>query len=304
MSLCFHSPAPSDRQFTFTAAANSGAKENDAAFASIFLLREKYGIEICAYEQFLLRRYHSGLRAGCYGFPIGSGNLKDAVQKLHEDAMERQIPFRFALLTKQQTDLLEADFPHQFRYSAAENYTEYLYLREHLAELRGSRYHGKRNHIAQFWRAYPDAYIQPLIAENAEFAVKIAEQWLLAREDPQEASLQYELNCIREAAANWDALQLSGLLLYAETEKPPIGMEIVSQISPHVWDIHFEKVIPGYPHAWPVVANETAKCLTDAEYLNREEDLGESGMRSSKRSYRPDLLNEKFFAEWCGEEKL
>ena len=116
--------------------------------------------------------------------------------------------------------------------------------------------------------------------------------------------MQYELNCIREAAANWDALQLSGLLLYAETEKPPIGMEIVSQISPHVWDIHFEKVIPGYPHAWPVVANEMAKCLTDAEYLNREEDLGESGMRSSKLSYRPDLLNEKFFAEWCGEEKL
>ena len=79
-------------------------------------------------------------------------------------------------------------------------------------------------------------------------------------------------------------------------------MTVVSEISAGIFDIHFEKVVPAHPHAWPVVVNEMAKCLAGAIYLNREEDLGESGMRSSKQSYRPDLLNEKYTALWRGKE--
>ena len=135
---------------------------------------------------------------------------------------------------------------------------------------------------------------------SADLAVGIAEQWLAARSNPEDPALLYELSCIREAAANWEALHLSGLLLYDGAH--PIGMTVVSEISAGIFDIHFEKVVPAHPHAWPVVVNEMAKCLAGAIYLNREEDLGESGMRSSKQSYRPDLLNEKYTALWRGKE--
>ena len=184
--------------------------------------------------------------------------------------------------------------------AANRDMSDYIYEREKLVKLPGKKDHGKRNHISQFWRACPDAYIQPLIPENAAFALGIADQWLAARPDPQDASLQYERSCIAEAAANMEALGLTGLLLYADGQ--PVGMTMVSEISAGIFDVHFEKVIPDQPHAWPVVANEMAKCLTAAEYLNREEDLGENGMRTSKQSYRPDLLNEKFIAEWHGKE--
>ena len=274
--------------------------ENDAAFANLFLLREKYGTALCTEDRMLLRRYGRGVRAGSYGFPLGGGDLKQAVSLLHADAAERGIPFRMTLLTKPQCERLEALFPGGFMFAPMPDYTEYLYLQENLAALRGSRYHGKRNHIAQFWRACPEAYIQPLVAENADIAVSIAERWLQARSTPDDPSLLFELNCIKEAAANWDALALTGLLLYDGME--PVGMTVVSEISAGIFDIHFEKVVPEYPHAWPVVVNEMAKCLSGAEYLNREEDLGESGMRSSKQSYRPDLLNEKYTAQWRGEE--
>lgn len=274
--------------------------ENDAAFANLFLLREKYGTELCTEDRMLLRRYARGVRAGCYGFPLGGGDLKQAVSLLHADAEARGIPFRMTLLTQSQCEQLDALFSGIFLFEAMPDYTEYLYLQENLAALRGSRYHGKRNHIAQFWRACPEAYIQPLVAENADIAVSIAERWLQARNTPDDPSLLFELSCIREAASNWEALALTGLLLYDGME--PVGMTVVSEISAGIFDIHFEKVVPEYPHAWPVVVNEMAKCLSGAEYLNREEDLGESGMRSSKQSYRPDLLNEKFTALWRGEE--
>ena len=304
MHLSFHSPALSDRPAAVSAVQFSHAAENDASFTNLFLLREKYGTEIAFYGSQLLRRYRAGFRADCYGFPLGEGSLKDAMALLYADAAARNLPLKLTLLTKGQCETLEALYPAGFRFTPAEDYTEYLYLRENLAELRGSKYHGKRNHISQFWRAYPNAQIQPLIAENADLAVKIAEQWLANRPDPTEGSLLAELACIREAAAHWNALHLSGLLLYAEPEQCPVGMTVISEISTGIFDVHFEKVIPNYPHAWPVVANEMAKCLPQAEYLNREEDLGESGMRASKNSYHPDIRNEKFTAVWCGRESL
>lgn len=302
MALSFHDPLLSDRAAVCAAAAASEARENDAAFANLYLLREKYAITIAVQDGMLFRRYDAGFRAGCCGFPLGDGDLRAALRLLRDDARERGIPLRLTLLTAAQRDTLDALYPDAFTFTQAEGYTEYLYLRENLAAMKGSRYHGKRNHMAQFWREYPDAEIQPLIAENAEFAVQIAEQWLDHRSNPQDAALQYELSCIREAAAHFDALGMTGLLLYAEGK--PVGMEMLSEISPKVWDVHFEKVIYGYPHAWSVVVNETAKCLPQAEYLNREEDLGESGMRTSKQSYHPDIAQEKYIAQCVKPEVL
>ena len=300
MAIKFAPPALSDRPAVCEAAAYSEAAENDASFVNLYLLRKKYGIEIAFAGKTLLRRYSDGFRAGTYGFPLGEGDLHTAVRLLHTDAAGHNLPLRFSMLTKAQCELLAASFPSCFSFTHAENYTEYLYLRENLAELRGTRYHGKRNHISQFWRAYPEAYIQPLIPENAAFALEIADQWLAGRSDPEAPSLLYERSCIAEACENMETLGLSGLLLYADDR--PVGMTMVSEISSGIFDIHYEKVIPDYPHAWSVVANEMAKCLTNARYLNREEDLGENGMRTSKQSYRPDLLNEKFIAEWHGKE--
>lgn len=297
MRIPFHTPTLDDRAVVCRAANAAAAMENDAAFASIYLLRHKYRTEIAVMGEALLRRYHAGIRADCYGFPLG-GDLRASIALLAADARISGMPLRLGLLTQEMCDALADCYPGGFVFTPAAGYTEYLYLRQNLAEMKGSRYHGKRNHISQFQRANPEAEIQPLIAENAEFAVEIARGWLTGRSDSESPSLQAELQCICEAAEHWNALGLSGLLLYAQGQ--PIGMTIVSEISQGVVDVHFEKVIPAYPHAWPVVAQSMARCLPQAKYLNREEDLGEDGMRASKTSYHPDLLREKFFAQWVG----
>lgn len=300
IQIPFHTPAPEDRTAVLRAAA--GARENDASFANIYLLREKYAIEIAEEHGMLLRRYGAGFRAGCCGFPLGEGNLREAVSRLAEDAAERGIPLRLTLLTEAQCDTLRELFPDAFKFTLAEGYTEYLYSRQDLAEMKGSKYHGKRNHMAQFWRGYPDAEVQPLIAENAAFAVDIAREWLEHRADPDDPALRYELSCIEDAAAHFDVLGMTGILLYAEGR--PIGMTMLSEISAGIWDVHFEKVVYGYPHAWSVVVNEMAKRLPQAEFLNREEDLGESGMRSSKQSYHPTIAQEKYIAECVKPEAI
>lgn len=296
MLLNFETPMLSHMAVVQSILQSAAPMENDAAFANLYLLRHKYGTQIAIAENTLFRRYTAGFRAGCYGFPLGTGALRAAVLRLKADADANGQPLRLTLLTEEMCQSLGAVFPEQFVFTTAEGYDEYLYLREDIAALRGSRYHKKRNHIAQFWRQNPDAEIQPLIPANADLAVSVAKQWLMAKENPALPALQAELSCICEAAAHMDALQLQGLLLYAGGE--PVGMTMVSCIANDVYDVHFEKVIASQPHAWPVVANEMAKCLPQATYLNREEDLGEQGMRAAKASYYPTLIRQKFIAEW------
>ncbi|MBQ4346662.1 MAG: DUF2156 domain-containing protein [Oscillospiraceae bacterium] len=294
MEISFEIPSLAHKAAVQTILEAAGAMENDAAFANLYLLRRKYGTELAFRQNMLLRRYTEGFRAGCYGFPLGCGDLKAAVACLQADARARGIGLRMTLLTEEMCTLLEQVCPGAFSFTEAEGYDEYLYLREELAEMRGSRYHRKRNHMAQFWRQNPDGEIQPLIPENADLAVDVARQWLMARENPADPALQAEFSCICEAAAHMRALHMEGLLLYAGGK--PIGMTMVSPIAGDVYDVHFEKVVPHQPHAWPVVANEMAKCLPHARYLNREEDLGESGMRAAKASYYPAMVRKKYIA--------
>ena len=60
MQIPFRPPSLTDRSAVLEAANAAGAKENDAAFANLYLLRNKYGTEIAFYDRLLLRRYRSG----------------------------------------------------------------------------------------------------------------------------------------------------------------------------------------------------------------------------------------------------
>ena len=44
-----------------------------------------------------------------------------------------------------------------------------------------------------------------------------------------------------------------------------------------------------------------AEKYPELKFLNREDDMGELGLRKAKESYQPTVLLEKFNASWQGE---
>jgi hypothetical protein len=60
--------------------------------------------------------------------------------------------------------------------------------------------------------------------------------------------------------------------------------------------VHIEKADMQYRGAYQVINNEFAKCfaLDGIEYINREEDDGDAGLRISKNSYHPCEVVDKY----------
>ena len=70
-----------------------------------------------------------------------------------------------------------------------------------------------------------------------------------------------------------------------------------SKISAEVLGTHVEKAWHDVNGAYPIINREYARAFGGAyRYINREEDLGEEGLRKAKLSYNPAILEKKFCA--------
>ena len=72
------------------------------------------------------------------------------------------------------------------------------------------------------------------------------------------------------------------------------------------YDVCFEKAFSAINGAYAMINREFSRMIAEkypaVAYLNREDDMGEPGLRKAKESYQPTLLLEKFTADW--KEKI
>jgi uncharacterized protein len=302
---CWHEPSPDDAEKLYMAACSANLMGCTDSYANIILYRKKYKTQVCYCGGNVLRKYGtleatekdiSSTRT-LYGFPIGTGDMKTAVDFLTKDAAENGMPLAFPLLTDRQKLYLETKMPNKFTFTERRDDSDYVYLTKSLAKLPGGKYHKKKNHIAQFTRKHPDVFYRPLTSANAGDALVIEKAWFDANEGAGNYDKEAEYDIICEALSLLDALNLTGGVLYADNR--PIAMAIGSAITEKTADVHFEKAVPEYDRdgAYAVINQEFAKTMIKYEYLNREEDMGIEGLRKAKLSYHPELLLAKWSAE-------
>lgn len=271
-------------------------RTSDLSFANIYLLSEKYGTTIAARNGALFRHFAGNGRLQGYAFPCCAepATLPEALQALREDSVTRGRDLSFCLLSAEQCDLLRTLLPGPWEVLSDRGDADYLYKREELALLPGTAFHNKRNHISQFERTYPgEINFHSLSEVPAQDVLNVAEEWLAAQESSPD--LLHEARAIRNALKHIHELQLFGGVLYVREK--PVGMAVGSMISPSVADIHYEKCIPTYRAAYPLLTRETARLLpSSCQFINREEDLNQPGLRQSKLSFHPCEILEKFRA--------
>jgi hypothetical protein len=273
----------------------------DLAFANLFLWKDHFGTEIAFADGCLLRRWRRGNGAMQEGYPCGtdpSGRAR-ALSRLMADTDARGEPLTLDLLTEGDLAELSSLHPGAFATVPTPEDDDYVYVRADLAELPGHRFMRKRNAVSQFSRRHPGFQVLPLNDATAADAWAVAQGWVdAARAEGKDDAegLRDELAAIALALENRTALELTGAVLYAEGR--PAAMTVASPINDETADVHFEKALPDFArdHAYAVVNQGLAAMLAPFAWLNREEDMGDEGLRKAKLSYRPAAMIRRFRA--------
>lgn len=159
------------------------------------------------------------------------------------------------------------------------NNFDYLYLRKELAELSGRRFHKKKNLVNLFLSTY-SCDVKPLVEANVKDALEVLDGWLTEHGEAGD----YE--AAKEALVNMETLALCGGIFYVNG----VGAAFIlgEELTADTFVIHFEKARGGYHGLLPYLNRSFAELLpAKYVYVNREQDLGDEGLRHSKQSYRP-----------------
>jgi uncharacterized protein len=167
---------------------------------------------------------------------------------------------------------------------------DYLYKRCDLAELKGRKFSKKRNLINAFINDH-EYTGTPLLDENIPEALGILEQWR------KEHGAEGDYAAAREALEqSWD-LQLCGGIYYVEGR--PVAYSLGEELAGGTcFVIHFEKALQGYKGLYQFINQSFAAILPDIyDTINREQDLGDPGLRQAKESYQPSGFVKKYRAQ-------
>lgn len=164
---------------------------------------------------------------------------------------------------------------------------DYLYASEQLATLSGNKFHKKKNLFNQFLRLYPDFSYFPMTVECVEAVLKMQEEWCNWHACPGSSALMAENASIFRVLSHWD--QLPNLYGGAIRHNDKIiAYTVGEQLTADTLVVHFEKGQTNYKGIYQAI-----NCLfvrdaaTKYAYINREQDLGDEGLRKAKESYNP-----------------
>ncbi|HWT76379.1 MAG TPA: phosphatidylglycerol lysyltransferase domain-containing protein [Mobilitalea sp.] len=228
-----------------------------------------------------------------FTIPIGGGSLPKAIDSLREYCSANNLPLWFCTVPEECLPVLVDQYHGKAPCTPNRDWADYLYNAEDLAEMAGRRYSGQRNHINKFKKLYPDYTYQRITPQNAERVIDFLKDY--EKSHGKEASLaQEELRRTLELMQYLEKFKLPGGFI--EVDGVIVSMAIGEVVNDTLY-CHIEKANRDYQGSYQMIVKEFSSDMMnsfDIKYINREEDVGDEGLRTSKLSYHPVKLLDKY----------
>lgn len=265
---------------------------SDYALANVFGWAEPYGLE-WSFSEGLVWIRQTRPEPVCWA-PIGPWDNYDwnNCPLLPSVGRFTRIPEYLAMLWRQ-------IFGPRIRLEECREHWDYVYRVEDMISLAGDRLKKKKAALEAFTSGYDHEYT-PMGPECVEEVLAMQEKWLSWHEGREPSlPLVMENRAIARVLQHFD--QIGGLMggairvrdkVVAYTVAEPLGKGSESLV------IHFEKADTRFEGAYQAI---NRMFLSDAgrgyTYVNREQDLGDEGLRKAKLSYDPALFLKKYGGE-------
>ncbi|MGN0817460.1 MAG: GNAT family N-acetyltransferase [Candidatus Coproplasma sp.] len=235
-----------------------------------------------------------GGRAFFY-YPV-SDNPDDelrALDKLESYCLSNNIRLQFAYVPREKTDVMLLRYGTDVRFINDRRWRDYLYNANDFITYGGKKFAGQRNHVNKFKKNYPSYSFVTLTgddrAEIFGFLKKFEERQLVK----DEVSAREELSGVYELLPYMDELEILAGAIKVDGEIIAVSM---GERCADTLIISVEKALVEYDGVYQVMAQEFAKkfAADGVNFINREDDSGDAGLRKSKLQYNPVRLVEKY----------
>ncbi len=176
-----------------------------------------------------------------------------------------------------------------FTIAAHEKDFDYVFSKIKLAEMPGRKLSKKRNLISQFTKSCPDMSVKPFSFQTQKDAIEILDVWTKVSAGNDKTNTDYPA-CLL-GINHFETLNLTGIIVYSAGT--PVAFSL-GELIREDYILHFAKADIFCKGVYQYLFQETAKYITDAIWINFEQDLGVLPLQKMKSSYYPDKLIKKY----------
>lgn len=255
-------------------------------FGNIFCWQDIYDTKICRYKDFLLIKNNRS-----FFFPAGKGDIAEVISEIGRHCKENGLPFVFTTMDKISMLTLKEMYGARAEVSTNADFYDYIYSYEDLTELKGKKYHAKRNHISRF-SANNWSY-ESISEENLRECMEMNDEWCRRNDCINNIEKSEEICAVRAGLENFAALGYIGGLIRVNGAVQAFTFGEKSARDTFV--VHVEKAFTDFQGTYPMINRQfLLNSVSGVKYVNREEDMGEENLRKAKQSYYPCFMEEKF----------
>ena len=261
---------------------------SDYSFMNIWAWAEDYGLTWAWSDDCVWIR--QSRPEVLYWAPVGPWSEIDWPTRLSEASGD---PTIFIRIPNQLVEIWQTAFTDRAAFEEERGHWDYVYSVNELVDLKGNRFHKKKNLLNQFIKKYDYTYV-PFAPELIDQAMALQESWCTWRDCESSDVLAAENHAIFRVLNNWGQLNgtLGGALM---VDGSMVAYTVAEALTPQSVVIHFEKGDTRFKGVYQAINQMfLAHSARDFLTVNREQDLNDEGLRKSKLSYNPTELLHKY----------
>ena len=228
-----------------------------------------------------------------FDYPIAGpeADVEGALRAIESWCAATGTPLVLSVVPEDKAQTLCLRYP-RCRVISERPWKDYLYRTEELAAFAGRRYSGQRNHVNKFLKTYGNWLFRPIepadIPQVKAFLDRYASRW-----DKSAATFHEDIAKTHEVLDTYQAYDLLGGMLLVDGEI--VGFSLGEIIGDTLFT-HIEKADRDYEGCYQMLVAQFAQQFAHegVSFINREDDTGDPGLRTSKLSYHPVALLEKY----------
>lgn len=266
----------------------------DYTIGVVYMWRDFFHTEYALKDGMLFLRMRNDQGRIFHLLPIGCGDMIAAMRML---AASTEGCLRFSAVTEDQLQLLTDAFGAPAQLIEDRRWADYIYEREKLATYAGKKLSGQRNHVNRFMKEHGSFIYEPITCENLPEVRAFLHQHKEEQGKDDPVALK-EYDYTLDTLDYFDDLHYTGALLKLPGDEA-VAMCLGETVGDTLY-VHAEKALRSVHGASQLICREyAAHAAPGVKYVNREDDMGDEGLRYAKLSLHPSILLMKHTVIYC-----